>query len=329
MMHPPAFWWNPPACPGWRARLLSPLSWLYATATARRVRRTGWRAPVPVLCCGNIGVGGTGKTPLALDLAQRAIARGRRPAFLSRGHGGRLPAGTRVNPHTHTAREAGDEPLLLARVAPCYIGADRAISARRAVMDGADCLLMDDGFQNPTLQQDLSLVVVDGAVGFGNGRVLPAGPLREPVHAGLARAGGMIVIGADQHGILACVENGPPCFTALLQQKVDTVPRDRPVIAFAGIGRPAKFFDGLASVGLSPLRCVAFADHHPYTRTECSDLLALAAQWNACLVTTEKDAIRLPPAMRAQVTTAGVHLAWDTPAMPEHILDLWLGRTDA
>lgn len=328
-MRAPGFWWRAPTHPGWAARLLSPLSHLYAAATARQVRRTGWRAPVPVLCCGNIGVGGTGKTPLGLDLAQRAIARGRHPAFLSRGYGGNLPAGTRVDPDRHTAGEAGDEPLLLARVAPCYIGADRAVSARQAVLDGADCLLMDDGFQNHTLHQDLALVVVDGAVGFGNGRVLPAGPLREPVHAGMARAGGVVMIGADRQGALDSIGNGPPHFAATLQQDVGHVPRDRPLIAFAGIGRPAKFFDGLIGMGLSPVRCMAFADHHPYTRTECSDLLALAAQWNACLVTTEKDAIRLPPAMRAQVTTAGVHLAWDTPAMPEHILDLWLGRTDA
>ncbi|MBE7729179.1 tetraacyldisaccharide 4'-kinase [Komagataeibacter sp. FXV3] len=328
-MQAPAFWWNAPAHPGWAARLLFPLSWLYASATARRVRHTGWRAPVPVLCCGNIGVGGTGKTPLGLDLAQRAIARGRRPAFLSRGYGGHRPMGTRVDPDRHTARDTGDEPLLLARVAPCYIGADRAVSARQALRDGADCLLMDDGFQNSTLHQDLALVVVDGAVGFGNGQVLPAGPLREPVHSGLARAGGIVMIGTDRQGVLAGMENGPPCFTAMLQQDVGNVPRDRPLIAFAGIGRPAKFFDGLASMGLSPLRCMAFADHHPYTRTECRDLLALAAQSNACLVTTEKDTVRLPPDMRAQVTTASVHLAWDTPAMPERILDLWLGRTDA
>ncbi|GCE82807.1 tetraacyldisaccharide 4'-kinase [Komagataeibacter diospyri] len=329
MMRAPAFWWTAPAHPGWAARLLSPLSYLYAKATARRVGRSGWRAPVPVLCCGNIGVGGTGKTPLGLDLAQRAIARGHRPAFLSRGYGGNLPAGTRVDPDQHTAREAGDEPLLLARIAPCYIGADRAVSARQAIRDGADCLLMDDGFQNPTLHQDLALVVVDGTVGFGNGRVLPAGPLREPVHAGLARAGGMVMIGADRQGILAGMKNRPPCFTAMLQQDVGNLPRDRPLIAFAGIGRPAKFFDGLARAGFPPLRCVAFADHHPYTRTECCAMLALAAQLNACLVTTEKDAVRLPPAMRAQVMTAGVQLAWGTPAMPEHILDQWLGRTDA
>ncbi|WEQ51948.1 tetraacyldisaccharide 4'-kinase [Komagataeibacter oboediens] len=329
MIRPPAFWWTSPAHPGWAAHLLSPLSWIYAAATARRVRATGWRAPVPVLCCGNIGAGGTGKTPLGLDLAQRAIARGRRPAFLSRGYGGKLPAGTKVDPRRHTAREAGDEPLLLARVAPCYVGADRAISARRAISDGIDCLVMDDGFQNPTLHQDLSLVVVDGAVGFGNGRVLPAGPLREPVAAGLARAGGVVVMGTDQRGMATSIKNGPPCYTATLQQKADAVPRNRPVIAFAGIGRPDKFFDGLASIGIIPLRCVAFADHHPYTLTDCRRLLALAAQQDACLVTTEKDAVRLPPDVRMQVVTAGLQLAWGTSAMPDHILDLWLGRTDA
>lgn len=185
---------------------------------------------------------------------------------------------------------------------------------------------MDDGFQNPTLHQDASLVVVDGYVGFGNGRVLPAGPLREPVAAGLARAGGVVVIGPDLHGIAATLGGDPPCFTARLRENTHDVPADRPVIAFAGIGRPAKFFDGLARCGLRPRRGLAFADHHVYTAAECRRLCALAEEWDACLVTTEKDAVRLPPAFRAHVHTVGLQLEWTLPTMPEHILDLWLGR---
>ncbi|MCE2563910.1 tetraacyldisaccharide 4'-kinase [Komagataeibacter sp. FNDCF1] len=327
-MRAPAFWWRAPARPGWAATLLTPPGWLYAAATARRVRKTGWRAPVPVLCCGNISVGGTGKTPLGLDLAQRAMARGRRPAFLSRGYGGRVADGTRVDGTNHTARDVGDEPLLLAAVAPCYVGADRAQSARRAIAEGADCLIMDDGFQNPSLQQDLALVVVDGRLGFGNGRVIPAGPLREPARTGLARAGGMVVMGPDKHDVARELTPGLPCFTARLHQDVRDVPRDRPIVAFAGIGQPGKFFDGLAGAGLPPLLRLGFADHHAYTPADWGRLQALAARHDACLVTTHKDAVRLPPAWQQQVHTVGLELIWGTPAMPERILDLWLGRKD-
>ncbi|WP_308719366.1 tetraacyldisaccharide 4'-kinase [Komagataeibacter xylinus] len=326
-MQPPAFWWRPATDSDLAAWLLAPLAHIYAAATARRLRRASWQAPVPVLCCGNIGVGGAGKTPLVMDLAKRAISRGRRPAFLSRGYGGRARAGTRVDPKLHTARDVGDEPLLLARIAPCYVGADRAVSARRAVADGADCLLMDDGFQNPTLHQDLALVVVDGAVGFGNGRVLPAGPLREPVATAFARAGGVVIMGGDQQGIAASLPDGLPCFAATLQPDTQSVPRNRPIIAFAGIGRPAKFFEGLAQSGLRPARCLAFPDHHAYTAAEQARLHRLAAQAGGCLVTTRKDAVRLNAALQAEVHTVDLQLAWTTPAMPERILDLWLGTT--
>ncbi|GBQ51899.1 tetraacyldisaccharide 4'-kinase [Komagataeibacter sucrofermentans] len=326
-MQPPTFWWRPATDAGLLAGLLAPLAHIYAAATARRLRRTPWHAQVPVLCCGNIGAGGAGKTPLVMDLARRAISRGRRPAFLSRGYGGRAPAGTQVDPPHHTARDVGDEPLLLARIAPCFVGADRAVSARRAIAAGADCLLMDDGFQNPSLHQDLALVVVDGAVGFGNGRVLPAGPLREPVGTALARAGGVVIMGPDQQGIAASLPDGLPVFAATLQPDTQAIPPGHPIIAFAGIGRPAKFFEGLAQRGIHPARCLAFPDHHTYTATEQTRLLRLAAQSGACLVTTQKDAVRLNAALRAQVRTVGLQLAWATPAMPERILDLWLGTT--
>ncbi|ATU72537.1 Tetraacyldisaccharide 4'-kinase [Gluconacetobacter sp. SXCC-1] len=327
-MRAPAFWWRPPSQPGARARLLAPLGWLYGAATAYRMRGAGWSAPVPVLCCGNIGAGGAGKTPLALDLAQRAIARGRRPAFLSRGYGGRMTQGIRVDPARHTARDVGDEPLLLARIAPCHVGANRARAARQAIAEGADCLIMDDGLQNPTLCPDIALVVVNGRTGFGNGRVLPAGPLREPVPAGLARAQGVVVIGPDEYGVTRWLEPGLPCFTATLRQDVSDVPRGRPVIAFAGIAHPARFFDGLARAGIPPVRCVGFADHHPYTPADWQHLRTLATRQDACLVTTLKDAVRLPASWRRQVHTVGLALAWNDAAMPERILDLWLDRKD-
>ncbi|MDX1542157.1 MAG: tetraacyldisaccharide 4'-kinase, partial [Geminicoccaceae bacterium] len=169
--------------------MLDPFGRLYGVAGRLRRRFVRpWRAPVPVLCIGNLTVGGTGKTPLTMTLARRVAARGRRPHILSRGYGGRAKGPLRVDPGTHEALAVGDEPLLLADVAPTWVARDRRLSARAAIAAGADVLIMDDGFQNPALHQDLSLVVVDGTIGFGNHRLLPAGPLREPVAEGLGRA---------------------------------------------------------------------------------------------------------------------------------------------
>ena len=194
MPHPPRFWRRDGVLP----RLLSPFAAVTAAVTARRVTRPGWHAPVPVICCGNVTVGGAGKTTVALDLGARLVARGQTVHFLLRGYGGTVRGPHRVAAGD-TAAEVGDEALLLAAVAPTWIGADRVASARAAVAAGAEVLVLDDGLQNPGLHKDLSLLVVDGTSGFGNGRVLPAGPLREPVAAGAARCQAAVLIGPDRH----------------------------------------------------------------------------------------------------------------------------------
>lgn len=303
MMRAPAFWQREGLLP----RLLSPLATLYAAATARRVARPGWRAPVPVLCIGNPGAGGTGKTTVALDLAARLRARGRHPAILTRGHGGTLPDPIQVDPARHTAAEVGDEALLLAAAAPTFRGADRALAARLALQHGADVLLMDDGLQNPTLEKTLSLLLIDGGAGFGNGRVHPAGPLREPVAAAAARCAAAILIGPDGTGALARL---PPALPVLRARLVSAPPPPGALLAFAGIGRPEKFRETLQAAGAQVSRLVPFPDHHPYTEADLLPLLATGAT----LVTTPKDMVRIPAALRPRITAVGVRLEWlDSP----------------
>jgi tetraacyldisaccharide 4'-kinase len=313
-MQAPAFWARDGVVP----RLLSPLSPLVAAATARRVARPGWRAPVPVLCCGNIGVGGAGKTTLALDLGQRLLRRGVPVAFITRGYGGRRLTAVQVAPQ-HDAATVGDEALLLARLAPTWVGADRAASARAAVAAGAGALIMDDGLQNPGLVQDLPLLVIDGAAGFGNGRVLPAGPLREPVAAGAARCRAAVLIGPDATGAAAALPI--PILRADLVPQAASL-AGRRVLAFAGIGRPAKFFATLAQAGATLVATASFPDHHRYRPAELRRLLQRAAALDALPVTTPKDAVRLPPGMASAIHTAGVSLRWADPAAIETLLEI-------
>ena len=312
-MHPPAFWQRDGVVP----RLLSPVGAVVAAATARRVARPGWRAPVPVLCCGNVGVGGAGKTTVALDLAARLLNRGARVAFLTRGYRGRARGITTVSAR-HDADDVGDEALLLAALAPTYVGADRAEAARAAVAMGAEMLVMDDGLQNPGLTKDLSLLVLDGGAGFGNGRVLPAGPLREPVAAGAARCQAAVLIGPDEHGALASLPPGLPVLRARLVPDATEL-RGVRVLAFAGIGRPAKFFATVAETGAVLAGTRAFPDHHPFTAGELRQLRQEAARLQARLVTTAKDAVRLPPGC-TDVTVLGVTLAWEDAAAVEALL---------
>jgi len=301
-------------------RLLAPLSELVAAVTARRVARSGWRAPVPVICAGNVTVGGAGKTTVALDLAHRLVSRGVAVHVLLRGYGGSARGPRRVGPDD-PASLVGDEALLLARVAPTWIGADRAASAREAVAAGAGVLLLDDGLQNPTLAKDLSLLVIDGASGFGNGRVLPAGPLREPVAAGAARCQAAVLIGPDLTGAAARLPPDLPVLRARLVQgpEIEAL-RGRRALAFAGIARPEKFFAPLAEAGVILAGRVAFPDHHAFGVRDLDALAAQAARLDAILVTTPKDAVRLSPAMRSRVQVVGVGLVWEDEAAAERIL---------
>jgi len=303
-MHAPGFWRHDGLLP----RLLGPASRIATAATARRVARPRWQASIPVVCCGNVTVGGAGKTTLALDLGARLTRRGAHVAFLTRGYGGRVREAVCVGP-THDAAQVGDEALLLAAVAPTFVCADRAAAARAAIAAGATVLVMDDGLQNPGLVQDLPLLVVDGATGFGNGRVLPAGPLREPVAAGAARCRAAVLIGADLSGATALLPPALPVLRASLTPDVQGL-AGRRVLAFAGIAHPGKFYATLAEAGAQVVETMGFPDHHPFRRAELDRLLARAVALDATLATTPKDAVRLPSAMRALVHVAGVALTW-------------------
>lgn len=300
---------------------LSPFAALTTVLTRRRVARSGFAAPVPVLCCGNLTLGGTGKTILVRDLAGRLKERGIAVHILTRGYGGRARGPLRVDPRC-SASLVGDEPLLLAEVAPVWVGADRARSAHAALAAGAEVLLMDDGLQNPTLAKSFSFLVLDGGSGFGNGRVFPAGPLREPIADGLRRVQAAVLIGEDRTGARRRLPTGLPVLGARLVAgpEAERLAGSR-VIAFAGIGRPAKFFASLEGVGAVVLARCAFPDHHRYRAAELARLLARAERENAVLVTTAKDRVRLPMPLRERIAILSVHLVWDEPSQISGLIE--------
>ena len=318
-MRAPEFWFRD----SWVSRLLSPLSALWCWGA--EYRQTGvecFRPDIPVICVGNIVAGGTGKTPLVLYLAARLQARGRRVHLLTRGYGGREAGPLLVDPSLHTAAQVGDEALLLAEAAPTWVSRWRPDGAAAAAKNGAEIILMDDGFQNFTLAKDLSLIVVDGTTGFGNGRVMPAGPCREPIDAGRTRAQAAIIIGEDLQASAARLAPLPAFSARLVPDAAAHQLKGRRVLAFAGIGRPSKFFHTLThDLQAVLVDSVGFADHYPYKPQDLDGLLSQAELLDASLVTTHKDWVRLPLPYRERVTVVKVGLELTGAAFLDRLLD--------
>jgi tetraacyldisaccharide 4'-kinase len=325
-MRSPSFWWRASSP---YALLLRPFALAYGAVAARRMRRSGMRAECAVVCVGNFTAGGAGKTPTALAIAGMLRGIGERPAFLSRGYGGRLAGPVRVT-QAHTADDVGDEPLLLSRSGPAIVARDRPAGAKLAAAEGATVVVMDDGLQNPSLAKDLAIAVVDGATGLGNGRVLPAGPLRAPMSTQWRSVDALLVIGPGEAGesvAQQALAQGLPVLRAQLVPDAGSAMRlrERRVLAFAGIGRPEKFFETLERSGAVVEATRPFGDHHSYTEAELSALRDEAGRHGLVMVTTEKDAVRIagspagPDFMQA-ILTLPVHLQVDDPALLRSLL---------
>lgn len=296
------------------ATALLPASCLYRALHRARIRGIEARTlPVPVICVGNATAGGAGKTPTVIALMEWLAARGVAAQCISRGYGGSLYGPVRVDPAAHTAAQVGDEPLLIAARGPCWVGKRRLSVATAAVLDGARCIVMDDGLQNPTVKKDLSLLVIDGGFGFGNGRVLPAGPLRETVREAAAKAQAAVLIGEDETGALALLPPAMPVLHARLMPAPETARRLKGVkcLAFAGIGRPEKFFATLRELEAEVAATRSFADHHPFTPHDMERLAKEASRRAARLITTQKDYARIPIDWRSRVDVLTVRLAFE------------------
>ncbi|MGQ3675979.1 tetraacyldisaccharide 4'-kinase [Xanthobacter sp. TB0139] len=344
-MRAPSFWWRRGVLSRLLAFPLWPIGALIGRITLRRMKKPGQSVPVPVICIGNPTVGGAGKTPTAIACINHLLHQGAHPFALSRGHGGSARAPLLVESNQHGPERVGDEALLLARHAPTLIsgGSNRHAAAQMAQAQGATHIIMDDGFQNPSLVKDVSILVVDSVVGVGNNHILPAGPLRAPLAPQLEQADAVLLIGlkgmeegepgydvaqlARQHGCAVLrghLEADPATVTALQGMKLH---------AFAGIGRPEKFFNTLRRVGLDVASTRAFPDHHPFTPEEVEVMVQNAARQRALLVTTEKDMARLSGQtfrlLRQRIACLPVHLVLDDPAELDTLLETAAQRAAA
>ena len=321
-MREPGFWHGPSSL---NSHLLKPLAALYGAIAAKRLQRSGLNAGIPVLCVGNYHVGGAGKTPTVLALAKLLRELGETPVVLSRGYGGRLHGPVKVDPIRHAASDVGDEPLMLAGQLPVVVARQRADGVPLARAQAASVILMDDGFQSPAVTKDASLIVIDSHRGLGNGQVFPAGPLRAPLRPQLARTDVLVVVGdgtAAETVAAAIAAQGKPVLRAHLTPDEAQLAslRGKRVLAFAGIGDPARFFNTLQAGGVDVIRQRAFADHHPYTQGEIENLLAEAKREGLTLVTTEKDLARLRhggslPGWAQQIVPFAVTLEFDDAAL--------------
>ena len=307
-MKTPTYWKNKNII----SLLLWPFGCLYGLATATRLLlKTPHKVDAKVICVGNLTAGGTGKTPVSISLAKILQQNGQNPYFVSRGYGGKLK-GLQVMPDIHNAADVGDEPLLLAGQAPVIINPDRYAGALMAEQEGANYIIMDDGFQNPSLYKDISFVVIDGNIGLGNGFCIPAGPLREFKDLGLHRASAIMLIGEDTHDLAASFGK-LPVFKGRIKP-VSPSPLTYDVVAFAGIGRPEKFYQSLSGCGFNIVETRDFPDHHFYTEDELNQLIALGKRHKAPVYTTAKDFVKIPPRLQSKFKVLEIAIEWENPS---------------
>lgn len=315
-MKTPQFW----STRGTLAKLLLPISILYdivSTMKRAQVKPNGF--PVPVICVGNLIAGGSGKTPVALYIGRMLKSKNVNAFYVSRGYGGKFKGPVLVNPKKHSAREAGDEPLLLSEVLPTVVSKDRVAGVRYALSKGAKAIVLDDGLQNPSVVKSLALLVIDGQNVFGNGYLIPAGPLRERPENGYKRAHAIIVLNRSTR-VPPLPSDRPALNARTFPQNAEAF-KGRKVIAFCGIAYPDKFFATLSSAGAQLVEKIPFADHYPYSMMDMQKLLFKGHIADAVLVTTAKDAVRIPAKYRDCVAVLDIGIEFENPAMMENIID--------
>lgn len=323
-MTPPEYWYNPAKPIGFlRTLVLVPLSWLiYLGSRLRQFFSFTQTVDCPVICVGNFTVGGAGKTPTTLYIANYLASKGAKPAIVSRGYRGRLRGPIKVDPHIHTFQEVGDEPLMMAKNHDVYIAKKRSSGAKLAIQNGATVIIMDDGLQHPHLYQDLKLSVVDAKKGFGNGYLLPAGPLREPLSYGLGRIDGLITIRSYEEAPYKLTLDHPQMTAYVTINKTDGATlKDKSLVAFAGLAHPDKFFEMLTSEAFTVKATKAFPDHYQFTKEDEQDLKDLAERNNAQLVTTEKDYVRLSTEIQKITIPVRITLEFDDTNTLKRVLD--------
>ncbi len=289
------------------SKILTPIGWVYGLATKIRLQtRKGYQAKIPVICIGNITAGGVGKTPVSIAIAKMLQSKGMNPFFISRGYGGKLN-GVLVDLKTMTAKDVGDEPIMLATIAPTVVASDRGYAAQIAEKNGADILIMDDGFQNPTLKKDISFLVFNGEMGILNGKIIPAGPMRESLKSGLKRADGVIIIGDDKTNLSLQITK--PIFEAQIKESQTDEPQR--VIAFAGIGYPQKFYNSLMKCGFTIEKAYDFPDHHFYQKEELKTLIKKAQKRKLPIYTTLKDYVKIPDKYKEHFNVLHIDAVFD------------------
>jgi len=309
--------------------LLSPLSAAYALLDkVNRSRTAETTVSVPVICIGNIVAGGAGKTPVAIAVGQFLLQSGWKVHFLSRGYGGHFTEPTRVVPDVHTSEQVGDEPLLLAAIAPTWVSKNRVSGANEAIKSGAEIIIMDDGLQNPSLHKDISLIVIDGDYGIGNGRLMPAGPLRESLEKAMQRSDAAVIIGAANNSLPKGNFTIPVFGAKIVPHELQAELVGEKVVAFAGIGRPEKFFKSLRDAGADVIDVVEFPDHYAYEQDDVMKLVEKAALLGAALVTTRKDYVRLSPDAKMMTTVFDIDLVFDKTKGLQKLLIDRLGRRE-